>query len=407
MRLVTNIVEEFRKNLEWATRIDIASAWATRTESLSALVQEVERRGISVRAIVGISGRATDPDALRLLQEAGELRIADDPPLFHPKFYHFQGQAKAVAWIGSANFTAAGGFGQRGEQHAPQNTETLFETRDVAAAAEWFEAEWKEHEEVCREQLEKYRQERKKRPPEPSIKRIVHAPNIGPDARSVFLDEAKDWGGYVRALEECDTWWKHQRRCKFSVLGETDSWVHTIARLRPLAESRDWSKLEAQECKKLLGLIGGEGGWALLGNMRGAGTACSSFEKDSVLRRRIGEIVERVVNAKDHEFPEYAVKAVNAVEELDGYSIGIATRLLAIARPDRCVSLNGQSRRLLVARFPNVGRLSTTGGYGRLLQQVYRQPWYHASEPEDQCELEWWGMRAALLDCFVYERSGT
>lgn len=51
-------------------------------------------------------------------------------------------------------------------------------------------------------------------------------------------------------------------------------------KLRPLAESRDWSKLEAQECKKLLGVIGGEGGWALLGNMRGAVTACSSFEHD-------------------------------------------------------------------------------------------------------------------------------
>ena len=407
MRLVANIVEEFRKNLEWATRIDIASAWATPTESLNALVQEGGRRGISVRAIIGISGRATDPDALRFLQEAGEIRIADDPPLFHPKIYLFHGQAKAVAWIGSANFTTAGGFGHKAQPTMLYNTETLFETRDFEAAAEWFEAVWNVHQEVRPEQLEEYREKWKKRPPGPSLKRIVQAPRVGINARGIFFDEVKDWGGYVRALKECDTWWKHHSHGEFSVLGETESWFHTIAKLRPLAESRDWSKLDTLECKKLLGLSGGEGGWALLGNMRGAGTARSSFENDLHLRRRIGEIVGRVVNARNHEFPECAVQAVNAVKGFRGFSMGVATRLLAIARSDRCVSLNGQSRGLLVARFPNVGKLSTTNGYGRLLRQVYGQPWYRATEPEDQRELEWWGMRAALLDCFVYERSRT
>ncbi len=409
MRLVANIAEEFRKNLGWAARIDIASAWATPTESLNALAEAVKRRGISVRSIIGISDRATHPDALSSLQEAGALRIAGDPPLFHPKIYIFYGQAKAVAWIGSANFTSAGGFGHQYQQGVRCNTETLFETRAFEAAAEWFEKIWNSYQEVCSEQLEEYREKYKKKPPAPPLNRIVQAPSaIDPPHPHIFLKEAQDWGGYVRALKKCDEWWRRHRDGQLSVLSKTDSWFHTITNLRPVAESEDWSQLGADECDKLLGRIGGEGRWALLGNMRGAAKACSSFKKNRDIRREIGEIVGLVINATDHEFPQCAVEAVKAIiRKFPGYGIAVATRLLAIARPDRCVSLNGQSKGLLASSFSQCRKLSAPDGYGRLLEQVYRQPWYRAGEPEDQSEREWWDMRAALLDCFVYERSKT
>ena len=43
--------------------------------------------------------------------------------------------------------------------------------------------------------------------------------------------------------------------------------------------------------------------------------------------------------------------------------------------------------------------------YGRLLERIYDEAWYRYPRPINSREetIQW--MRAALLDCFVYERS--
>ena len=409
MRLIQSkdLLQLFEQRVMSSKKIDIASAWATSSKSLGTLARAA--KGRDIRSIIGTSGRATDPDALDELERIGELRLAEQYPMFHPKIYIFRGSEKSFAWIGSANFTAAGGFGRKDEQDAPGNTEALFETQDCEAAAQWFEKKWGEFQELRPGKLEEYRQEWSKRPPSPSLRKIVAGPRIGTEDRHRFLDEVDDWRGYIRALKECDAWWRHKlrdSRVKFSVLGKRDSWFHTISMLRPMAKEEDWSRLEHEDSKKLLGLLGGEGGWALLGNMRGAAKACSSFVKEADVRRKIGEIVGRVITAEENEFPECAVEAINEIKgpQFDRYGMGVATRLLALARPDKCVSLNGQSRVLLVAKFRNVGQLTTPNGYGKMLQELYRQPWYCEPEPRDQNERELWSMRAALIDCFVYER---
>ena len=118
-----NIQRCFKKNLAWATGIDVASAWATSNAGLRAL--QIDRAApLQVRAVVGLSGHSTDPATLGTLADIGELRIIDESRLFHPKVYVFHGKDKSVAWVGSANFTS-GGFGK--------NEELLFETSETKA----------------------------------------------------------------------------------------------------------------------------------------------------------------------------------------------------------------------------------------------------------------------------------
>ena len=64
-----NILDRFSQNLEWATKIDLATAWATPNRGLCALRRQNPRP--EVRAIVGLSGNITDPDTLRELAEMG------------------------------------------------------------------------------------------------------------------------------------------------------------------------------------------------------------------------------------------------------------------------------------------------------------------------------------------------
>ena len=137
-----NLLDCFSQNLEWATGIDIASAWATPNEALRKLglrkFQNQNPAPIKVRAVVGPLDGITEPDALRALASMGQLRVrhvAGVRQRFHPKVYIFRSADRSVAWIGSANFTARG-FGR--------NEEVLFEASDTEDVEDWFKRLWEQ-----------------------------------------------------------------------------------------------------------------------------------------------------------------------------------------------------------------------------------------------------------------------
>ena len=158
----------FQKCLKFANKIDIATAWATPGRALDALEDARKKQKIQLRAIVGISGNATDPEALERLNEIGQLRLVDNNgPLFHPKVCIFLGPGKkAVAWIGSANFTRAG---------FENNEEAVFETGDVGSIVDWFEKRWDQCEELKSTDIDNYRKRREENPPSKDMERVVNS----------------------------------------------------------------------------------------------------------------------------------------------------------------------------------------------------------------------------------------
>ncbi|MDE2926188.1 MAG: phospholipase D family protein [Acidobacteriota bacterium] len=170
----------FSQNLEWASEIDLATAWATPNEGLCSLRRQNPR--LKVRAIVGLSGNITDPDALRELADMGELlagpasgdKRSGDKRLFHPKVYIFRGASRSRAWIGSANFTCRG-FGG--------NEEVLFETSDTEDVECWFDRLWKQCkctplDESAIKSYEDHRKENPPRQPSSSWKPPRRAPKL-------------------------------------------------------------------------------------------------------------------------------------------------------------------------------------------------------------------------------------
>lgn len=126
-----NISPRFLEHLSWATAIDLATAWATSNQGLRALQRQAPLP--EVRAVVGLWGNLTDPFALRMLANIGQLRGADAGRRFHPKVFIFRGGGRSVAWVGSANFTS-GGFGM--------NEEAVFETSNTESEQHWFDDLW-------------------------------------------------------------------------------------------------------------------------------------------------------------------------------------------------------------------------------------------------------------------------
>ena len=402
MPMVDDLSERFRTNVECSTHVDIAVAWATETPALDQLERAVEEYDISLRIIVGTHGNTTDPDALDRLNDIGELRLVPhDGPLFHPKIYIFRGEEDSLAWIGSANFTN-GGFGE--------NVEAVFETKKWKSVSDWFENQWNECGDLSASAIETYRRRRRLNPPYRALRDMMGAPMRDPESRLGYLDRAQNWGGYVEALKLCQKWWK-SHQSGWTVYGATRSWCHTIEQVMPIAVMNDWDGLNQDEIRQLMGIgiyRDGDLDSGLLGTMRWK--AENVFREDTDLRRRIKTAVNLVVDAHSHDFPNVAMAAVGDILRERDIGIGVATRVLALARPDRVVSLNGASGEGLARIFPGVDRLDTKRHsvkvliehYGRFLIQLYAEPWFDSKEPSDAFERRLWSKRAALLDCFVY-----
>ena len=390
-----NMLGRFCDILKWATEIDLATAWATRNSGLRAL--QDRPTPLEIRAIVGLSGNATHPKALRSLATISQLCTPEVSWNFHPKVYIFRGVDRSIAWIGSANFTRRG---------FEENEEVLFETSDTKDVEQWFDQLWEHCNPLDKSAIDNYETWWKSNSPQRR-----HHPATWPPATidspppMELLEGVDDWRSYVAALKQCDWWWKcwsmrHHPENPWSVLGKTNSWRETIRHLHAVV-LKDWRNLSDDDQSRLLGLK--KDHWALLGGMRVSA-------KHTVFGRfgeKIQNSIRRVVAARDADFPDVAIEAYASLVDpnMKGIGEGIASRLLALARPDRFVSLNGGSRKGLARCIgPNTPTaLGTPKNYRNLLEEIYDRAWFREPAPQDAHEQEISSMRAALLDCFVYK----
>ena len=245
--------DRFTELLKNHTKVDIATAWATCGKHLRALA-DAERSGVKVRAIVGIAGSATHPDALDKLNRItnGDLRIVDESGrLFHPKLYLFgrrNGTVTHQALIGSANFTKAG-FAH----HSTANEEMMLEVGPGAQADElaaWFEERWNHYardtpiSEVIRRYTEGWK------PPHPEVRTFVS----GPVNRRVELleDRPQTFDDYVQALRNCETMLRDENWGVFDP--QHKSYLAAISGRQELLFGRTcWSKLGDEPAKRLKG----------------------------------------------------------------------------------------------------------------------------------------------------------
>jgi len=406
MRLITtnDLTPSFRDHLKSAEQVDIAVAWASMQAPIDDLLK-FSKSGKTVRALVGTYGGATSVQALRDLRKHANLKLAPSKgnSIFHPKFYLFHlPNKKRICWVGSANFSL-GGF--------ERNEELVHEFEDTGYAQKWFDAQWNGLKTASKADIDEYEENK------PNWVRTTYQPKKSKSKKSVtkhpvsLVDRSAglDWNGYVDALNACDAYWKVQGY-HFSVLDDEWSYVDTIKSAAPLFRRRNWDNLTSDDVQILLGhKEDTKGAYGLLGSMKSARTVKNVFleptAKNLKVRRSILDTLKTVLRAPGSAFPDVAVSAMASIKRHPGFGVGVATRLLALARPDKAVSVNqgsclGLHRLWELPKTPS--SLGTQKNYRRLLVHVYNQPWYHTPQPEDFLEQTIWSMRAALIDSFVY-----
>ena len=403
-----NLHGRFKDLLKTNTRVDIATAWATGGEHLQVLADATKRkrRGVKVRAIVGITGNATRPDALEDLSRIthGDLRIVGDGGrLFHPKLYlfgrHIDGFVTRHAWVGSANFTHMG-FGG----HSKANEEIMLEVgpgERADAFAAWFQERWDRcpTDPPVSAVIRRYTEDWKRNPPHSDVLRTVsglvsHRIELLFDAHRPLTFKA-----YFKAYQEA------LNRCEEKLLDNSQrrSYMKVIDHRRKLLLGEtSWSDLDRDSQTQLKGGAPrtDSSSWGLMGRMgRRHWPAVLHHET------KIRSLLDRVVRANDSEFPDIAVSAMRELKGIEYVSYGTATLLLTLARPDRLLSLNSASKKgLSELSRKRPSTLGEPANYCKLLRWLYDQPWYAGPPPSEEDLVPVWDFRAALVDAFVKGR---
>lgn len=387
-------------------KIKLAVAWATVCPALDILVKNVQARGIELQAVVGVTGNTTDPSVLETLSQVGQLRVADKPgATYHPKYFLFHLlDGSTVCWVGSANLTIPA---------FSTNNELVHEFIDTGDAAGWFRQHWRKAPKDTRQEIEKYRRRWVVPDRGGSPGRPMKPPILKGAPWTLIDPPPPTWAAYVDALRKVDAWWAPSSAAEFDVLSETHSWCNTLL-VGHQVTKMDWSHLEEYERVALMGATRKNNyGFALLGNYSQAHIAVGIFKHDwpqnIVIRQSIRGVLDGLNDVKDADMPKAMGTAMRDICSMQGFSRGVASRLITLARPDWGISLNQRSVKAICSLSglpPGTLRRSDGSGYRALMEWLSAQPWHGATRPRDPFEAQLWTLRAGLLDAFTYDGRG-
>lgn len=143
--------------------------------------------------------------------------------------------------------------------------------------------------------------------------------------------------------------------------------------------------------------------WGWFGSMKGAGYYHQAVNENN---KRISLALDAiplkgVVTRADYD--QYIAVLVEAFPN-GRHGIAIASRLLAMKRPDQFVCLDSKNRRSLCNDF---GITQTRMTYDRywdeIIERILDAPWWNSKRPGDQLAAAVWDGRAAMLDAIFYE----
>ncbi|TOL78104.1 hypothetical protein CGH89_24670, partial [Vibrio parahaemolyticus] len=84
--------------------------------------------------------------------------------------------------------------------------------------------------------------------------------------------------------------------------------------------------------------------------------------------------------------------------------ISIASRLLAMKRPDFFVCVDSKNNRAMCADFGiKVSGMTYERYWDELISRIHESVWFDSQEPSKKLEKRVWRGRVALLDCIFYE----
>lgn len=389
-RAIESLIAEYDE-IHWAV------AWGTSTS----LAQILLSQSAKFSAVTfGLAFAQTDPDLVDSLVGRDRCYVVTKFPdgTYHPKVYAFRSGKRAVAIVGSSNFTH-GGLGNNHE--ASVLLTGSVDDQALADILSFVERSARLGESVTAELAQRYRLScklavRRSRPPRDPLAEVPPA-----SLRSLLSPlVSMGWAQYVRAVRGSG---HHNVDESLDLLQTAQSWI---------SAARSFHKLTTPQRKAIAGIIGEQEkatddilnqDWGWFGSMRGAGAFKNRIaENDRSLALAIDSIPQKGEVTREHfnRFARLFMKAFNNSNRAGG--VATASRLLAMKRPDvfLCISnpnITAAAREMGFAK----STLSLNNYWDRVVEVIRASNWYNADKPETT-EGRLWECRAAMLDAIFY-----
>lgn len=348
----------------------------------------------------GLAFAQTDPDLVDALVDVpGAYVVAEFPGgTYHPKVYAFRSGSRAVAIVGSANFTN-GGLGRNHEASVlitgSADDPVLADILAFAARS----AKLGEH--VTVDLARRYRLSHrlamnKPRPSRDPLAQVPHASVKGLSSPLVDMS----WQQYARTVRASDV---HNVEKRLNVLRTAQAWLASVPSFRDL---------DAPQRKALAGTIGDRDkvgdelsqDWAWFGSMRGAGVFANRVaENDQFLADAVDSIPQKGEVTREH-FDRFAGLFTKAFENSQRVGrVPTASRLLAMKRPDVFLCISNPNRALAAREmgFAESG-LKLENYWDRVVEVIRASKWYNVDKPVTR-DGQLWEYRAAMLDAWFYQ----
>ena len=392
----------FAKLASRASQVRIVTAWGTPDAPVLPSLDKPHQNG-KLELVVGLDFGGTHPRFLRKFRVS--LRVPDSAggSTFHPKAYLFVRNGTYDAIVGSSNLTR-GGFDGNVELNLHLSGSTLDPT--YRELSKYIQHQWDGAREVSEQDIDAYergwRQFRRLgphvAPPRPASP-VAHArPQIVVDPK---LDVG--WTAFYNLLRQVDG-------SKHYVFPRAngESYLDVIAYVeRSFARNHSLASMSRDERSNVAG-TNTHSKFGYFGTTHSVGTFTHAVLESPGLVDRALDLIPRGTNRQvtRTQFESFFAEFERFAKSLHRPrpSVGCASRLLAMKRPDNFLCVNGENRARLAKAFGfSDAELRTAAGYWSLCEHVWALPWYKSPRPRDASQRSAWRARVALVDAFYYE----
>ncbi|MCD9465757.1 MULTISPECIES: restriction endonuclease PLD domain-containing protein [Photobacterium] len=370
----------------------IATAWASMgSKASSELVVNQDR---IAKMIVGTHFFQTHPNFIEAFMGSENARfILKSDGIYHPKMYLFLNHENEwECLVGSANFTLSAlkrnyevviHFGSD-DHGAKSNLKDLLNIIDVY---------WSESKKMTSYELDNYK-------------------NIWEKNKTKLSSLEGSYGGQQSkdSIVKSDVfslkWDEYYRKVSSDSLGSFNGRIDVLRLVNEyFTKNHSFNDFTELQRKQVAGItIDSKVNWKWFGSMVGAGkfknriNTNNEFISEALeqipLTGPVGEVdYERFVDGFKRAFPD------------GGAGIAIASRLLAMKRPDYFVCLDRQNRNKLCKDFGIPANVNFETYWPNIIARILDSVWWSAPRPTDIKERQVWEGRAAMIDAIFYEGS--
>ena len=392
MRLIstnTELERTLRRLTSYRSDSAFAVAWASSHTRLFAEI--LANRSRISRAVVGTHFYQTDPGVLDAFVGAPNVRFITQPSgVFHPKVFAFWSASGWDVIVGSANLTA-GALTTNAEAvllvsgKAGDDDSLLTEVRTL------IDGYWARAEQMDDEGAAAYRRIWQQQ--QQSLRRLSavygkKAPSKPPLASSVM---GMSWEQFFDRVTK-DRHHGFQERC---ALLES---VRLAFRQHQL-----FAQMPEGTRKTVAGIPGADDDrWPWFGSMKGAGYFKQAIGTNNPDLGGAVDAIPLVGQVSRSEYDAF-IGGFGQAFPKGGDGVAVASRLLALKRPDQFVCLDSKNCRSLCADF---GITAAGMDYPRywddVIERVRDTPWWNAPRPTDPVQQGVFDGRVAMLDAIFY-----